>query len=612
MKLPSLKHVLQESSRTFQRFPFVLLSAALGTIVAILLMKNGTLREEGVLHNLLFTSALGLPFFTALAVVGEKRKWRTVASILMQIAGAALLASYYFSLPQDAWSHPSRHAIRFVLLNICLHALVAFAPFLGRNELNGFWQFNKTLFLRFLTAALYSSVLFLGLALALLAIENLFEVNIKGERYGQLWALISGLFNTWFFLAGVPEDIEALEQERHYPKGLKVFTQYILIPLVVIYLLILYAYEAKIILAWSWPKGWVANLVLGFAVSGILSLLLVYPIQFQEENRWIKIFSQWYYVALIPLLAMLLLAIGRRISDYGVTENRYFVLVMGLALAGIVLYFIFSRSKNIKVIPITLCALAFFAAFGPWGAFQISGRSQVERLSRLLSKSEILVQGKVQKTPHAVAFKDRQEISSIVAYLYRVHDYAAIQPWFDQDLSQLPSQLQDSLRLKYLPDSPARVLDLMGITFVNTWDKDSSATNHFNFTSSRENGLDIGGYDCLLSNRDFSPANAQHEAACGSTRYVLRLEDSALLLFPASQPADSVRIALEPLLQNVVQEYGHWNNVIPVEKMTATASAQSLRAKFFFWTMNGERNAGVMKVNYFQVDVLIKRNLESK
>jgi hypothetical protein len=612
MKLPSLKHVLRESLRTFQRFPFVLLSAALGTIIAILLIRSGEHPNEGLLHNLLLTSALGLPFFTALAVLGEKQRWRPAINILIQMAGAALLVLYYFSLPADAWSRPERHVIRFALLNIGLHALVAFAPFLSRNELNGFWQFNKALFLRILTAALYSSVLYLGLALALLAIENLFEVNIKGERYGQLWALIAGLFNTWFFLAGVPEHLEALEQERHYPKGLKVFTQYILIPLVVIYLIILYAYETKIILAWSWPKGWVANLVLGFAVSGILSLLLVYPIQSQEENRWIKIFSQWYYVALIPLVAMLLLAIARRISDYGVTENRYFVLVMGLALAGIVLYFVFSRVKNIKVIPMTLSALAFFSSFGPWGAFHISESNQVQRLAALLSKNEILVNGKVQKTAGAVPFKDRQEISSIVSYIHRVHGYEGIQPWFNQDLSKLQSQQQDSLRLQYFPDSPARVLDLMGITFVNSWEKDSSATNEFDFTTARQNGIDIAGYDCLLYHCDFSVADARREEACASSRYTLRLDSLALTLYSESQRGDSVRIALEPLLQNITQEYGQWAQMIPVEKMTATASAQSLRTKFVFWSIQGQRNAGEIKIDYLQVLVLIGKNSESR
>ena len=337
MKLPSLKHVFQKSARTLKRFPLVLLSAALGTVAAIWLTKSGQHPHQGVLHNLLITAALGLPFFTALAVMGEKQNWRTPFQILIQLTGAGLLALYCFSLPEDALARPERHAIRFVLLNLGLHALVAFGPFLGKNELNGFWQFNRTIFLRFLTAALYSVVLYLGLALAVLAVENLFEVNIKGERYGQLWVLIAGLFNTWFFLAGVPENLGALERETQYPKGLKIFTQYILIPLVVIYLTILYAYETKIILAWSWPKGWVANLVLGFAVSGMLSLLLVYPIQHQEENRWIKIFSKWYYIALVPLVTMLLLAIGRRISDYGITTSRYLVLVMGVALAGLVL-----------------------------------------------------------------------------------------------------------------------------------------------------------------------------------------------------------------------------------------------------------------------------------
>ena len=610
MRLPSVKHVLQESWRTFARFPFAISSAALGSIVALLLVKSGRHEHEGFLHNLLATAALGLPLFIALAVVGEKEKWRAPLGLFASCAGAALLALYYVSLPQDVFARPERDAIRFILLNLGLHALVAFAPFLGRNELNGFWQFNKTLFLRILTAALYSGVLFIGLALALLAIQNLFEVNIREERYAQLWVLIAGLFNTWFFLAGVPENLETLEHETHFPKGLKVFTQYILIPLVVVYLIILYAYEAKIVLAWNWPKGWVANLVLGFAVSGILSLLLVYPIQHQEENRWIKIFSKWYYVALIPLVGMLLLAIGRRISEYGITENRYFVLVMGWALAGIVLYFIFSPAKNIKIIPLTLCVLAFLSSFGPWGAFEISQSSQVERLAELLSKNEILVKGRVGKAARVVSFKDRQEISSIVSYLERVHGYQAIQSWFAVDLSKLEAHRQDSAQIRYFPDRPARVLDLMGIAFVSSWQKDSSATSDFNFTAARTHGIDISGYDCLLSLRDLSASQARQEAACDTSRYVVHVDGSALVLFRASQPADSLRIEFAPLLRILAEEYGHGNAILPVEKLSTTAAAHNMKAKFIFWTMQGERSAEQININHVQVDVLVGSNPE--
>jgi len=610
IKPPSLTHIWQESSRALRRFPFVILSAATATFATCVLVRSGEQPHEGFWHNLLITAALGLPFFTALTVLGEKQKWRTLGGMIMQGVGALALAGYFFSLPEDVFARPERHVIRFVLLNIGLHALVAFTPFLRRNEYNGFWQFNKNLFLRFLTAALYSGVLYLGLALALQAIENLFEVHIPGERYGQLWAVIAGLFNTCFFLAGVPEDLDVLERETHFPKGLKVFVQYILIPLVVIYLVILYAYAAKITLAWNWPKGWVANLVLGFAVSGILSLLLVYPIQQQAEQRWLRIFSRWYYIALVPLVVMLLLAIGRRISEYGITENRYFVLAMGLALAGVVLYFIFSRNKNIKIIPLTLCAVAFFSAFGPWGAFQVSEQSQVARLGTVLSQNQILVEGKVQKAPHPVPFHDRQQISSMVSYLERVHGYQTLQPWFEQDLTKLPAHGQDSLALKYNPDTAARVMELMGVAYANPWDKDSTASNRFSFSALPHQGLQVGGYDCVLFfNADLSQQHPQRQTTCGERRYTMRLDVAAgQLTLAATQPQESLSFPLAPWLDNLTQTYGAQQDQVPSENMTIAAASDHLAAQILVSVVNGERQENKMVIEYVRLEVVALQN----
>ena len=44
-----------------------------------------------------------------------------------------------------------------------------------------------------------------------------------------------------------------------------------------------------------------------------------------------------------------------------------------------------SRTKSIKVIPATLCILAFVTAFGPWGAYSLSLRSQTARLGGMLT-----------------------------------------------------------------------------------------------------------------------------------------------------------------------------------------------------------------------------------
>ena len=46
----------------------------------------------------------------------------------------------------------------------------------------------------------------------------------------RLWIVIAGVFETWFFLAGVPKNLEELDESDDYPKGLKIFTQYVLLP----------------------------------------------------------------------------------------------------------------------------------------------------------------------------------------------------------------------------------------------------------------------------------------------------------------------------------------------------------------------------------------------
>ena len=171
-----------------------------------------------------------------------------------------------------------------------MHLLVAFAPFIKAGNINAFWQFNKSLFLRLLTGGIYSVVLYIGLALALLAIENLFGVRISSKTYFKLWIVITGIFNTWFFLAGIPKNLQLLEQETSYPKGLKVFSQYVLISLILVYFIILYSYSIKILIQWQLPEGWVSYLVTGFAGLGVFTLLLLYPVQTTEENKWIKRF----------------------------------------------------------------------------------------------------------------------------------------------------------------------------------------------------------------------------------------------------------------------------------------------------------------------------------
>ncbi|MGH8015928.1 MAG: hypothetical protein ACREBV_07035, partial [Candidatus Zixiibacteriota bacterium] len=214
-RFPSFDYLFTSGRATFARFPLTLMSGIIGTVAGMALVESQGGPEFNYLEKIMLVCSLGLPLFTTLACYAEKSGWTKQKNLLLQIAGAAFLAGYYFTLSQDI-DDPFYHLQRYLLLNIAFHFAVAFLPYLGGQQVQGFWQYNKSLFLRFLLAFLYSSVLYLGLALAMAALDYLFGVDIDGESYYQLWLFIVGIVNSWIFLAGIPKNLKELNEVSDY------------------------------------------------------------------------------------------------------------------------------------------------------------------------------------------------------------------------------------------------------------------------------------------------------------------------------------------------------------------------------------------------------------
>jgi hypothetical protein len=488
MKLPSIQQIYLEANRAAHRFPLVLLCSLAGVSAALTKIESGQSWESSVAYPIILAAALGLPLMAALALTAEKRKWSNGLSAGSELFGVLLLVSYAFTVPTALVNAPATHVIRFGLLASGLGLLTMIAPYLRKGEANGFWQYNKAFYFRLFIAGIFSAVLFAGLAIALAALNNLFGVTIPSKRYMELWVLVAGLFAPWFFLAGLPEDLDSLDQIEDYPKGLKIFAQYILFTLVIVYLVILYAYLLKILFQWNWPKGWVSSLILGFSATAMLSLLLMHPVRNRSGNAWIRAAGKWLYIVLIPLVVVLFLAVTERIGEYGITESRYAGIALGIWLSAQVLYFWFSRSKSIKFTVGSLCLLAFLISFGPWGMLRTSERSQVERLQKVLVKNGILVDGKIHKEHGKVTQEDAQEISSIVLYLNRIHGYGSIQPWFAITL-KAEVELGPARNL-----SASEVLDQMGVVYTEY----RGEAGGMAFSVDAGKPMEITGYDRVL------------------------------------------------------------------------------------------------------------------
>lgn len=429
--LPSLHSLTRQFFGILRRFPLALLFACLGTFAALEISYSLPEAAQSFWVKILICSHLGMVFSIALSTFAEAGTPARGKGTGLQIILVLALAGYWFSLhsPMNRGDW-----YRFALLAATAHLLVSILPFSTKGQVSAFWHYNKDLFLRFLTAVLYSGVLFAGICIALLALRELFSLEIRDEVFLRLWILIAGLFNTSIFLAGIPHPPAAAGEEVRYPRGLKIFTQFVLIPLVSLYILILLAYELKIILQWHLPSGWVANLVIAFAVFGILSLLLVFPVRHEEGNRWIVLYNKLFYWIMIPLLALLMVAIGVRIYHYGLTEERYWVAITGIWLLFLALYFIPGHRENIKVIPSSLliAVLAARCSMTPLCRY-----SQQSRLEKILRQQGLAKNGKVLPQKQQPGTRTAAEITSIIGYLYEVHGVAAVQPYFSADLQHV-------------------------------------------------------------------------------------------------------------------------------------------------------------------------------
>lgn len=439
MTFPSLKKLQQSVYHVLKRFPFEMLFAFIATLAAIAYIELESLNylKESWCKRVIMTAALGVVISLATTLFCESRSIKTSHRLIFNLIAALLTAALFFTFSPLI---NAADLIRFFLLILAGHLLVAFAAFTKSHAIQGFWQFNKTLFLHFLTSTLYSAALYAGIAAAIGAMNLLFSVDFKYDTFYILWVCITGIFNTVFFLSGIPGDFSKLNQDFSYPKGLKIFTQYVLIPLATIYVVILLAYELKILIQWRLPKGLVSNLILGYAVFGILSLLLIFPIREKAENKWIKTFARTFYFLMLPLLLLLFIALGTRINLYGFTEPRYFLTLLACWLLFITLYFLLSKKQNIKVIPISLFVLTLLSIYGPQSAFSVSTYSQKNILLQIFKDNHALQAGKMVRI-NKISKKNGEKAVATLEYLIGHNDFDVLQPYVTEDLKAVSDSL---------------------------------------------------------------------------------------------------------------------------------------------------------------------------
>lgn len=630
MKLPSINYLITSAKKSFLRFPLTIIASLIAVILGIYLIEfNKDITNIFPYINIMLCMSIGIPLFFCATIIANKKKFDRKNILIINVLVSVILIAIYFTFPNSESTHNTTLPyIKYGLYNITCHLLVSIIPFTFNKQLNGFWHYNKILFIRILTSILYSGFIYIGLIIALTALHLLFDVKIHEELYFEIWIVTIGFFNTWFFVSGIPSDFDHLDEIYDYPKGLKTFSQFVLLSLLGLYLIILYTYGTKILVTWDWPKGIVSYLIIFVSIIGILTFLLLHPYGFQKENIWIKKASKGYYFILIPLLLILFIAIFMRLNDYGITINRYSILMLGVWLSIVCLYTALGKT-NIKFIPTSLAIVLILISFGPWGMFSVSEKSQVNRLKNILEKSKILVDGKIQnetiwakdslpnlysnnelKNEGVLSDSLNNEVKSIVEYLDNHHGFSSIKDWYTQDIDSIVN-IKKPNENNYSDYSEAEIyMKTMGLN--DNWVHAADERPKINFTSDyNEIITTISGYDYLINFEKYVYNDSDKNISSftlDNVEYKMEYSNKPKVSLTLKCKNEKINFALEELVKKLKKEFG--NNPkpsLPISKMSLLGSTTKFEFKIELHTIEIETRKNGFYIKNVSGDLFIKR-----
>lgn len=403
--------------KSTKRFPITI---GFSIILAALLIYHNEVRmdlsKETMDRLIKLQLIMGMGILLSLIIdLLKERFWRDAKTgiLISHISGIVFLVIYYNFLLKDL---EFLSITRLAGIMIFLFIAFFYIPRLNRKK-DDYEYYVMDIFSDIALTAVYSLVLLFGIFAILLTITALFDVTISGKIYYYTFLFIFFIFAIPFFLSKIPQS-EKEFSEYYYSKSLKVLLSYIVIPLISIYTIILYIYFIKILVTWQWPKGLVSHLVLWYSSISVGIIFLINKME--EEDRVANLFRRIFPKIILPILLMMFISIGQRVAQYGITENRYYILALGIWVLAMMLYFTIKKSINTIIIPITLSLVVLNSVLGPFSSFSISKFSQNRRLNNILKSNNMLENNNIVKDSD-LSKENQKEINNIIYYFNTYH-----------------------------------------------------------------------------------------------------------------------------------------------------------------------------------------------
>ena len=502
------KNLLVNFTRVFKRYPATCFFAALLTLVVFDFIITDNNGEPWPSERILISCGWGCGLamllnaaFELFCNIRPVKLWQrlTGLGVIVVIAAACACGCLFDLLTMEVLI-----AMAFATV-LCLLLPISYS-----RDPYKVWNYHAKWVLAYFITGILCEIVALSIGGIIFSIELLFDLQLN-TLLEMLFTFVGFFLVPCCMLALIPTGEESYSAQPNPHKLVRFLAQYILLPLICIEGIILYIYGSTILVQWELPEGGVVGLVFSYAIIGSFIWYLLMPYFLSEEKQWVRFFHRGFFISLLPLLALLFVGLFRRISDYGLTTNRYIVFVISAWFAVIAIIFAIKKLKNVTPLLLSLLVVTLLTLFGPWSMNNLPERTQIARFEKLATEYGLLKDGHIVASEEPLTLEQNIAMSHCIDYFtdYNYHHTDE----FTQKYFNLSEEECQKLADKEGVGKREVLMKKMNGEYIWSWDRNpertiEEVTGHFfdfnkNYTQNHQL-LSTKGFDYVFAFSEYS------------------------------------------------------------------------------------------------------------
>jgi len=306
---------------------------------------------------------------------------------------------------------------RLIILFVVLTLAAFVIPFIKDKDGKDFWSFGVGTVFAGCIGVIYGVVVYLGIALALFAIESFWKFTFSDNQYATVAMFAFLLIAPINFLRNLPKDIVKIKF-LELPNFAFTLIKFVLLPLVIVYTLIIYPYMASFPFRSEWPSNEATTIIVGLLALVYVGILMFNGLDREGiHKKFINFYTRVFSAITLPAIIFWAYSLFLRIDAYGLTINRFFLMSIIFWSFGVGLYYVFLRGNDIKKVILSFIFLLVLVFYVPFSGFFWSNKSQFMRLMDLAESKGMIKDNKLVKLDGKLSYDENVTFNELLYYL---------------------------------------------------------------------------------------------------------------------------------------------------------------------------------------------------